>query len=91
MTTTEKTQPGLPPWSPTPDQIRELRARAKLSQTEAAKLVHMHLRQWQRWESHSGTRAAMPAAAWELFAAKVMRSGVKMPRYLAKYMDQNWT
>lgn len=86
----DNTHPGLPPQPPTPDQIRELRSRAKLSQTEAASLVHTGLRQWQRWESHSGSSATMPAATWELFAAKVMRGGVKIPQYLAGYMNRNW-
>lgn len=90
MAIPQTAHPGLPPEPPTPDQVRELRIMAKLSQTEAAKLVHKHLRQWQRWESHGDTHVAMPVAAWELFAAKVMRNGVKMPQYLAGYMRRNW-
>lgn len=91
MATPTNTKPGLPPRPPTPEQIRELRARAKLSQTEAANLVHKQLRQWQRWESHGANRATMPASAWELFVVKVRRNGVKMPAYLAEYLARHWS
>jgi putative transcriptional regulator len=52
---------------PTPEAIIAARTAAKLTQTEAATLIHSKLRAWQRWEA--GDRQ-MPAAVWELFKIK---------------------
>ena len=54
--------------SPTPDQIRQARELAGLSQTQAAALVHAGLRSWQHWEA--GDRVMNPAI-WELFLIKI--------------------
>ncbi|PLY15516.1 MAG: transcriptional regulator [Sedimenticola sp.] len=56
----------------TPEQIKRLRKRAGLTQTEAGKCVHVALRTWQSWESpeedpHS---RQMPEANIELFCIK---------------------
>jgi len=53
--------------TPTPELIRSTRAAARLTQTEAAALVHTTCRTWQQWEA--GDRAMHPAF-WELFALK---------------------
>jgi putative transcriptional regulator len=53
---------------PTPDDLRALRQRAGLSQTEAAALVYATLNGYQRWEQ--GERR-MQAAAWELLRIKL--------------------
>lgn len=50
--------------NPTPAVIRAARAKAGLTQTEAAALVHTTWRVWQRWEA--GDRAMHPAF-WDLF------------------------
>jgi putative transcriptional regulator len=55
---------------PAPEEIIAARHAAKLTQTEAATLVHSKLRAWQRWEA--GDRI-MPAAVWELFQIKTKR------------------
>lgn len=52
----------------TPAEIRQARTDAGLTLREAAALVHVELRTWQRWEA--GERE-MSAAHWELFQIKV--------------------
>jgi DNA (cytosine-5)-methyltransferase 1 len=58
--------------SPTPEQIRQVRELAGLSQTQAAAIVHASLRTWQHWEA--GDRVMHPAF-WDLFNIK--QTGVK--------------
>lgn len=53
--------------SPTPQQIKEWRTDARLTQAQAAALIHSAQRSWQKWES--GERAMHPAF-WELFIMK---------------------
>ncbi|MCA0175215.1 MAG: helix-turn-helix domain-containing protein [Proteobacteria bacterium] len=53
--------------TPTPAQIKQARTRAGLTQTQAAELLPVTLRNWQHWE---GGRHAMSAALWELFRLK---------------------
>lgn len=56
---------------PTPEQIRQARKAAGLTQSEAAAKVHATLRGWQNWESaRCGVFRPMPLAAWELFLIK---------------------
>lgn len=54
--------------APTPHQIRELRAKHHLTQTQAATLIYRPLRTWQDWEAG---RSTMDTAYWELFTIKV--------------------
>lgn len=86
-----KTLPGIPPASPTPEQIRELRLRAGLERREAAALVHAQKRTWEVWEAaaHSAAHRNMPASTWELFAIKVQSKGTPLPDYLAEYFSRN--
>lgn len=56
--------------TPTPEQIKEARKCTKLTQTEAAALIHCALRSWQDWEAG---RRQMHAAMWELFLIKTKR------------------
>jgi DNA-binding transcriptional regulator YiaG len=53
---------------PAPERIGDERRNAKLTQTQAAALVHSSLRGWQQWEA--GHRKMHPAF-WELFLYKV--------------------
>lgn len=53
--------------NPTPSEIRELRERLGMTQTEAAALVYFSMRAWQEWEA--GERRMLPAV-WELFRIK---------------------
>lgn len=53
---------------PTPEQIRTARTANRLTQTQAAELVHSSLRSWQQWEA--GARRMHPAM-WELFTLKL--------------------
>ncbi|WP_369334006.1 helix-turn-helix domain-containing protein [Acetobacter sacchari] len=56
---------------PTPDQIRDTRVAAGLTQEDAAALIHSQRRTWQNWEL--GTRVMHPGL-WELFCIKVGES-----------------
>ncbi len=80
---------GIPPASPTPEQVRDLRTDAGLTQTEAAELVHVGHRTWQSWEAATGEPSSrtMPAAAWELFTRRLRDRRIKIPDYLEKYFD----
>lgn len=51
----------------TPEQLKQARSNAGLSQTQAAKLVHRSLRNWQQMEG--GERQIDPAI-FELFMIK---------------------
>lgn len=67
---------------PAPNQIKALREAARLSQSEAAELVHATRRTWQNWEAPEGSAShrAMPPAAWELFEAKAQRAAEAFER-----------
>ena len=72
--------------TPTPNRLRKIRAAAGLTQTEAAAVVYVGLRAWQRWEQDGGDNSrAMPAAAWELFLLK-LPAGTPLPADLAKHV-----
>lgn len=53
--------------TPTPEQIKQMRKAAGLSQTAAAVLIHSTLRTWQDWEAGI---AKMHPGLWELFLIK---------------------
>lgn len=55
------------PGSPAPSEIREARLARRLTQSEAAQLIHSSMRAWQEWEA--GNRKMHPAF-WELFQRK---------------------
>jgi len=57
------------PDSPTPAQIRKLRAHSGLSQTAAAKVVFSTLRSWQNWEAG---KHQMNPIYWHCFQSHVM-------------------
>lgn len=52
---------------PAPEEIREARARAGLTQSQAAALVDRKLSIWQKWE---GGRAPMPPLLWSVFRSR---------------------
>ena len=52
---------------PTPEQIAKARERAKMTQEEAAALLYMKWRAWDRYEK--GARKMHPAL-WELWQIK---------------------
>ena len=56
--------------NPTPEQIKQARAAAGLTQTQAADLIYKSCRAWQQYEK--GDRA-MDKALFELFMIKVAR------------------
>jgi DNA-binding transcriptional regulator YiaG len=58
---------------PTPEQIKQARENAGLTQTQAATLIYKGLRTWQGWEASEGEKGhrKMDAAFWELFMLKV--------------------
>lgn len=53
--------------NPTPDEIVGERFNARLTQMEAARLIHSTLRTWQDWEAG---KARMHPGLWELFRIK---------------------
>jgi putative transcriptional regulator len=62
-------RPGV---TPTPQEIRDARATAGLSQSNAAAKIHATLRAWQGWEADEGTpdHRRMHAGLFELFMVK---------------------
>lgn len=74
---------GIPPASPSPEQIRDMRKLAGLTQKAAADVVYSALRSWQQWEA--GDRG-MPAAAWALFLIRT-RARCALPAPLAKFVE----
>lgn len=62
---------AAPAMTPTPDDIREARQSAGLSQTAAAGLIYSTLRTWQDWEAG---KARMHPGLWELFTIKTKQS-----------------
>ncbi len=57
---------------PTPDEIRALVQEEGLSRSEAAALVHVSRRAWEKWvtKADSNDHRAIPLAAWELLLIK---------------------
>ena len=60
---------------PTPEEIRELVQEEGLSRSEAAALVHVSRRAWEKWVTKEGNQdhRAIPLAAWELLLIKTGR------------------
>lgn len=56
----------------TPEEIKRVRLASGLTQTQAAELVHVTLRSWQRYEA--GEKRIHPAM-WELFLIKKPPAG----------------
>lgn len=54
--------------NPTPAEIRAARERTGLTQAQAADLLHVDLRSWQKWE---GGERSMHPAFWELLRLKL--------------------
>lgn len=50
-----------------PSTIREKRLQARLTQSQAASVVYVHVRTWIRWETGE---IPMPRMAWELFTLR---------------------
>lgn len=60
---------------PTPEQVKQARENAGLSQSEAAAMVHRaNYQRWHEWEA--GIRN-MPLDTWELFLIKTGQLKVK--------------
>jgi putative transcriptional regulator len=59
-----------------PEQIKKLRKLAGVTQSEAAKLVHVSLRTWQSWESPKdlSNSRQIPEGYVELFCLKTKNS-----------------
>ncbi|MCS6237123.1 hypothetical protein G3495_18715 [Shewanella baltica] len=62
----------------TPEQIQSLRLKAGLTQKQAAEVVHVSIRQWQKFEEaeSSGTHVRIADATLELFCLK---AGLSFP------------
>ena len=61
---------------PSPDKVRAARTRSGLTQSSAAALVHVSLRNWQQWEA--GERR-MHQAIWERFLSLIAPIGQATP------------
>jgi len=70
MTSHPNRGPKGPASNPAPEAIRAAREAARMTQTEAALLVHASLRAWQQWEA--GDRRMNPGL-WSLFRIRSMR------------------
>jgi len=57
--------------NPKPEEIKAAREAAKMTQTEAARVVYATLSAWARWE---GGQRRMHPAVWELWRQKVAGS-----------------
>ena len=57
------------------DQIKKMRELAGLTQPQAAALVYVKVRQWQRYESGD---ASMPMAHLELFQIKALNKNTSV-------------
>jgi putative transcriptional regulator len=71
--TTNHPNRGKSGTTPTPQQIRDARAAANLSQREAAALIQATTRAWQGYETDEGSaeHRRMHPGLWELFQHKV--------------------
>ena len=58
--------------NPTPEEIKQARKDASLTQSQAAALLYKSCRAWQKWESGE---ARMGKAMFELFLIKVGKNG----------------
>ena len=63
--------PALP--VPSPDEIRDMLKKHKLTREQASNLLHVSLRTMHNWLAPIGTvnYRAMPLAAWELLLIKL--------------------
>ena len=59
--------------SPSPNEVREARQTAGLSQTAAASLIHCSRSSWAEWE---GGISKMHPAFWELFQIKINQQDI---------------
>ena len=62
----------------TPEQLKKLRKRSGLTQTEAGLVVYAKLRSWQNWETPTNLPSSrqIPIALLELFCIKM---NIKFP------------
>jgi DNA-binding transcriptional regulator YiaG len=60
--------------NPNPEQIKEARLKAGLSQTAAAELIYSTYRTWQDWEAG---KAKMHEGLWELFLLKTKQKKLR--------------
>lgn len=58
----------------TPVDIKQARASAGLTQSQAAELVGVKLRTWQAWEDSGPNGRTMPESAWRLFCLLTQRT-----------------
>lgn len=65
-----------PASNPRPEEVRQARLAAELTQTQAAELVYSSLRAWQQWEA--GDRRMHPAIWqwWKHQAAQIRPAAV---------------
>lgn len=81
---------GIPPATPTPEQVREIRSLAGHTQTQAAVTVHATLRAWQCWEApgDSPEHRRVHPAIWHLYLRRCRDAGIKLPARYEKFLDE---
>lgn len=64
--------------TPTPEEVRNARIGAGLTQSQAAAIIGTCLNSWQRYEGRGGDRGnrTIPPAKWELFLMKTRVGGL---------------
>lgn len=60
-----------PARNPAPQEVKDARGEAELTQSQAADLVFVTLNAWQRWEAGD---SRMPPAAWWLFRLRTKQA-----------------
>jgi DNA-binding XRE family transcriptional regulator len=75
---------------PTPQQVKQVRVEARLTQEEAAAMVHVTGRSWQNWEAENGTSRAIPLATWELFLIKTTQPTYSANITLMDELKSDW-
>ena len=78
---------GNPAANPTPEDIRDARKRAGLTQREAAALIYATQSAWEDWEQG---RRRMHPALWELFRLKVTESWAEIRAGFLKERRRIW-
>lgn len=80
---------GGPGANPTPDQIRDVRMAAGLSQSQAAALIDGTMRGWQGYEADQGApdHRRMHPGLWRLFRARIAWRDEDYPAVEALLVD----
>lgn len=68
--------------NPTPEQVKAARAAARLTQSQAAAMVHTGISSWQEYE---GNRKRMHPAMFQLFLIKTGQEELIVPWQISRF------